>query len=842
MVVRKHKMSQGKEARTLPERVRTTKKSPDRRIPVDVSFRIIKQFSTQLYDSPRRAIEELACNSYDAAAESCYINTPEEEGDVLKVLDDGESMDLEGLKWLWKIAESRKEAELDDDRAQFGRKQIGKFGVGKLAAFALGNRLTHVATKNGITRVITVRQDKLRRQEADLLDEDEKPDIPRFGVYEYDVEEAKEILGDFFEDIPDPWERGWSSWTLAVVGDIPEENTGKGLKPQYLHNMIRTSIPISSKFTAFLNGERITERKPNAERRFELGVTDSSITSRVEDKVKEALVDYGEYSSAEEVPEEEYEVSLAEVKNPQDTSETIQGIEVPNLGKVAGTAKFYDSRITSDKRADRGFTDHGFRVHVRGKLLNKDHEKFGLTNLSHRYWIKSLIEVEMPGLDDSIRVQRDDTMDTLEVHIAQAVLRSIFNAVRSKGKKYEDIDEDDPTGGIEKPFSERLSVRSRDYAYQAISGLTEDEDMPANLEEVEIDFAPLGMSRDAVDYDSETARIRINEQHPLIESLERRDGFSDDFRDCLSEILAGRLLLRGYQNYHDVDEYVVRVCGQIFEAVLRSASDNISDEISYEMDHLEDASYQGHTEFEVAIAETLESMGINAVQKGGPDASDGIITIPQAGENLHISVEAKGSGDVVTHKDFGKGDIDRHMEEDDCDYALIVAREFQLEGRPDKDKSAFMRSLKEYESVMDLDSLERLLRLQKARRFSYPQLKKIFTHDEHPDDLPEFINEIWQEKPEEAKTRRILEEAHDYMADNSTYPNIGILDDRLEGIDYDEIWDKLEQVKALTSGKVKFEGDRGSRFQLLADPDAILEDLSDPAITDPSQVEGVGGS
>jgi DNA mismatch repair ATPase MutL len=88
----------------LSERVESVKEDPDARIPVDVSFRIIKQFSTQLYDSPRRAIEELACNSYDAAAENCYIRTPEDETEPLKVLDDGQSMDLEGLKWLWKIA------------------------------------------------------------------------------------------------------------------------------------------------------------------------------------------------------------------------------------------------------------------------------------------------------------------------------------------------------------------------------------------------------------------------------------------------------------------------------------------------------------------------------------------------------------------------------------------------------------------------------------------------------------------------------------------------------------------------------------------------------------------
>lgn len=823
---------------SVPETVQTVKEDPDKKIPVDVSFRIIKQFSTQLYDSPRRAIEELACNSYDAAAEVCYISTPEDEGDVLKVLDDGESMDYEGLKWLWKVAESRKQEVLDDDRAQYGRQQIGKFGVGKLASFALGSRLTHIATKDGTTRVITVRQDELRRQDSQLLGEEDKPDIPRFGVYEFDEAEAEGILSDFFEDIPNPWEEEWSSWTLAVVGEVPKRNTGSNLKPQYLHNMIRTSIPISSNFTTYLNGQKITEREPRSELRFKLNVTDEAIISRVEDKIQESLVDFGEYESTDEIPKEEYEVTTTRITNPENTDEDIQGIHVPNLGGVAGTAKFYTDNITSPKRSDRGFTDHGFRVRVRGKLLNKDHERFGLHNLSHRYWNKMVAEVEMPGLDDSIRVQRDDTMDTLEVRIAQVVLRSIFNAVRHKGKKYEEKGDDDSNGEIERPFTDRLSVRSRDYVHQAISGLSDESEIPDDLSKVSIDYAPLGVSRDAVDYDAEDARIRINEEHPLINSLEDRDGFNDDVKESLSEILAGRLLLDGFQRYHGVDEYVVQVSGQIFESVLRSASEKFSDEVSYQMDYLRDTSYEGHTEFEVAIAETLQSMGISAVQEGGPDASDGIITTPQAGDNYHISVEAKGSGEVITHKNFNKGDIDRHMEDDDCDHALIVARGFQLEGRGDRD-SAFMRSLKEYESLMSLEAIERLLRLHRVRRFSYPQLMKIFKNDEYPEDLVEFITETWYDTPEEVMTRAILEEAHDYMAQNSTHPNIGILDDRLDDIEYDEIWDNLDFVKSFAPGMIRFEGSHRTQFELKAGPDTILERLSDPSMSDISKVEGI---
>ena len=820
------------DAESIPEAVDSVKDA-NKHIPVDVSFRIINQFSTQLYDSPRRAIEELACNSYDAAAEECHISTPKEAGDNLKILDNGESMDYEGLKWLWKVAESRKEHELDNDRTQYGRQQIGKFGVGKLAAFALGNRLTHVATKDGKTRVITVYQDRLKRtEEGEVLDENENPDIPRFGVHEFDQGEAKDLLGDFFDDVPNPWEKGWETWTLAVVGDIPPENTGDGLKPQYLHNMIRTSIPISTKFRTILNGEEISKREPSANVRFEIDVTEDAVITRIEDKLKEALVDYGIYETSEDVPEGDHNVDLTDVVNPEDTSETVPGIHVPYLGDVSGRGKFYDNGLTSDKRSDRGFKDHGFRVRVRGKLLNKNHVRFGLKNLSHRYWIKSLIEVEMPGLDDSIRVQRDDTMDKVEVEAAQVVLRSLFNAIRADGKKYEEIEQDDPTGGIKKPFSERLEMRSRDYAYQSIRGLTEEGQMPADLTEVGIDFTPRGASRNSVDYKSDDSRIRINEEHPLLESLERRDGFNDDIKESISEILAGRLLIQGYQKFHGVDEYILKVSNQIFESVLRGAADTFSDEVAYQMDHLRNTSYEGGTAFEVAIAETLQSMSLSAVQEGGPGASDGIITIPRAGDNFLISVEAKGSGGVVSHKNFNKGDTKRHMKDDNCDHVLIVAREFKLDGTGDKD-SAFMRSVEDYESLMTLDGIERLLRLQRERNFSYPQLLEIFTHEKSPGSITDHITEVWREKPEEVKIQTVLEEAHKYMAENTNYPNIGILDNKIDELGYKEIWELLEKVNTFAPGMITFD-DVETRFHLEGSPDTILDRMSNPEKSDVS--------
>src|SRR5262245_13687897 len=109
------------------------------KVHVGISYDIIRQLSSQLYTNPRKAIEELVCNSYDAGATECHVRVPKEKSEALVVLDNGESMDFDGLRDLWMVAKSPK-ATASGERIDNNRLQIGKFGVGKLAAYSLGKR------------------------------------------------------------------------------------------------------------------------------------------------------------------------------------------------------------------------------------------------------------------------------------------------------------------------------------------------------------------------------------------------------------------------------------------------------------------------------------------------------------------------------------------------------------------------------------------------------------------------------------------------------------------------------------------------------------------------------
>ena len=103
-------------------------------IPVELSTRFLHHFSEQLYSSPQKAFEELISNGWDAGADYVDVRVSANlaaANATLCVLDNGTSMDLDGLRQLWHIAFSPKSGLAE----QYGRKLIGKFGIGKLATY-----------------------------------------------------------------------------------------------------------------------------------------------------------------------------------------------------------------------------------------------------------------------------------------------------------------------------------------------------------------------------------------------------------------------------------------------------------------------------------------------------------------------------------------------------------------------------------------------------------------------------------------------------------------------------------------------------------------------------------
>src|SRR5947209_6560105 len=106
---------------------------------VKLAPELVPLLSAQLYQSPLKAIEELVVNSYDADAHNCFVSINK---DAISVVDDGVGMDLGALKNLWNVGRSGKRTDQSYLKL-VSRTQIGKFGIGKLAAYAIAETISY---------------------------------------------------------------------------------------------------------------------------------------------------------------------------------------------------------------------------------------------------------------------------------------------------------------------------------------------------------------------------------------------------------------------------------------------------------------------------------------------------------------------------------------------------------------------------------------------------------------------------------------------------------------------------------------------------------------------------
>lgn len=111
-----------------------------KRADIIAAQKIIADISSGLYRSPAAALKELVSNAYDADATQVVITSDTPHFRTLTIEDDGSGMSIEQfLDVITHIGGSRK--RLENDRSPiYGRKLIGRIGIGMLAVAQLGNR------------------------------------------------------------------------------------------------------------------------------------------------------------------------------------------------------------------------------------------------------------------------------------------------------------------------------------------------------------------------------------------------------------------------------------------------------------------------------------------------------------------------------------------------------------------------------------------------------------------------------------------------------------------------------------------------------------------------------
>ncbi len=750
-------------------------------IEVRLSYRIVELFSEGLYTSPNKAVEELVANSFDAGAQRVHVflspNLHAQDATVV-VIDDGEGMDHEGLKQHWLIGISNKRRLSALPR---GRKQIGKFGIGKLATYVLANRLTHIS-KSG-TKYYSTSMDY--RAIDSRVGQDVEPKVPiKIGLRELVVAQAKQALQPWIETTafkaakvvlfgkgsPD-------SWTISIMSSLKEKV--HEIKPGTLEWVLRTALPLRPDFGIWLNGTKLAPSKKGK------GLLKSWILGK-------DLVELPRPSPKG--------IITSEDRNVPSSSEQRFGLDVPGLGRVTGYAEAYKDLLTG--KSDEISRSHGFFVYVYERLLNVADGHFGISpdELRHGTFGRFRLVVHMDGLDAGLRSNRETIGDGPLLETARDLLRAIFNAVRPTIDKHDDDEE--PGAKLARKLAASPARLSREPIVELARAVAEGkskarhllvpshespearEEFLANLDrraqaheqfvtDVTIDFQ--GSSHDGiVRFDTASGSLWLNGWHPFVAT------FHDEFTKkgvgqplelfAMAEVLAEAHLHSIGVKPREIDEFL-----SARDQLLRYFADKSGRQSALSIANELSNARNSPNRLEECVCKAFRSLGFDVTPLGKNGQPDGVATAHlSAGDrgnprHYKVSLEAKSkekSGAKVSASTVGIATIVQHRNKFGCEHAVIVGPVFPTsqggasalgarikQDRLDSESSGIPRTI----TLINVDDLVRLVKLRPIKQVGLQKIRELFNKCGLPEESAEWVESISKINVEKPPYHEIVE-------------------------------------------------------------------------------------
>lgn len=680
--------------------------------PISIGSRFLELFSENLYSSPNKAFEELVANSWDAEASSVYISIPEDlqaSDASIWVLDNGVSMDSNGLRILWKITSDHKR-DLPDPK----RPQIGKFGIGKLATYILASEITFVCkASDGLIRTVSVNFRDIEQLDG-VWSPDELPLIVRI-VNETElqdilstVESSDEILDLIDKGVPSrslehfvnefhhpdpPSVPPSNTWTLVLLTSLRE--TGRAIQKGRIRRMLRSALPLTSDVSIILNDEVLEPAKVEAE------PVDTWILGR-----NLGFDDVGLESVDMTTGTESAEV--VEFNRKPYPYLTIEGIE----GRVSGQITLYKSRISGGKSESLG-ASNGFFINILGRVINLENTDFGLENLSHSTWAQFRATIRADGLDKDLGVEREGLRDSKQVRIFKRFLISTFNKARTALKKSRMAEWPKAGDVLEGSWK---SIPMRPLAQVVSEQLASGRGLPSSIDDHEIENLegtqrqwneiietspgdlisnvrpePFGEQIPFSRYRLSTREFLVNESHPYFAG---RKGTIEERRVMQDFALANFLAeLRLIEN--DVDPVALDEGRSFRDEILRLFA-QLQRTTGPEISRLLMESTSHPKGFEVILGDALEFIGFNVTRLGSNGEPEGIAQAPLTPHGNHLKGPYTFSYDAKsTKQDHGRvsnshvrpGTLARHRREHEADYTLVVAPDFESGALQDECKA-----------------------------------------------------------------------------------------------------------------------------------------------------------
>jgi len=387
-------------------------------IDVEITYQIIGLFSEGLYSSPNKAIEELVSNSFDADALTVDVVVSLDlagPGASIAVVDDGTGMDANGLKTHWIVGDSIKRR---NRTTASGRQTIGKFGIGKLAAYVLGIRLTHISRSNGI--YVSTSMDFSSIPATVHVPKDGAAVLPsaKRGPVQLNLRTLTE--GEARRALK-PWldadgRRGHlrlfgadaaPSWTVAVISEL--KPMAQELSLGVLRWVLSTAMPLRDDFTLYLNGRQVESSKI-AERRVGRWILGKDLLDIPKPSPGEIT---GEVDQSIQEPQYKHWYLIDKV-----------------LGPITGYVEVFADPIDAGKSANVIGRSNGFFVYVQGRLVNADDAGFGIdrNTLRHGTFSRFRVVANIDRLDEELRSSRESLREGPRLLRARQLLQE--NAIR----------------------------------------------------------------------------------------------------------------------------------------------------------------------------------------------------------------------------------------------------------------------------------------------------------------------------------------------------------------------------------------------------------------------------
>lgn len=739
--------------------------SEERSVDVQISYDVIKLFSEQLYASPVKAIEELVVNSWDADATTCAVLVDlDGERPLIVVFDDGKGMNLSELENLWHIGVSAKVG------AATARKQIGKFGIGKLASYAVARRTTYISkTNDGIYAVAINFEDFAEATDSTGATTPVTLTIRRLSnpislETSRAFRAASRVL-DINGGTVDLAATG--HWTFVVLEDLKEK--AHGLATGRLRWVLQTAMPLAHDFSLFLNGDRVDSSKEAYTRIIRFGVQD---------------LDDSRLSDLSAVTGETW-------------ARISDGLTSPSFPSgVRGEVYVTDRSLyaVGGKSEDLG-RSHGFFVRVHNRLINETDALFGARPLSFTTWYRFAAIVQADDLNEFVTAARDDVEQSEIKARLRELLIQLFNQARdqhedeakkrkrAEKEKKEGKRDDVPPDLVEKPLADALAGDAgADDDDTGSSG--QDEDGPGegetpgnrppgsiftsswrmlepirNVSELQtlIDqlysterkdrsyrfrYSPGGVLAPLARLDPRSGTFTVNEDHDLVRE------YSDDpsSKRLLETVVVAEVLLEVYLRAADVELEVVAELLDRRDVLLRSLAQDETHSLPALAAALR-SSVDQWQDLEVALVGALRALGFTARHIGGSKTPDGEANYMIHGvRNTSFTLEAKSSRDVPDLGQLDFAGLRSHYEAISAKGCLLVAPTYPAIDNPSSEVA--IRSKQQGVSCWTVDQLALVVEAAERREINAPRLQEIVLEAFSPIDV-------------KAKVQRLLSPTYD---------------------------------------------------------------------------------